>query len=142
MSSARAADEHAPQEMTGMKNAVQSDIKIVPNADALCRTAAAEVVSSAEAAVREKGPFAVVLSGGSTPKSLYALLADDESWRERVPWEKAHFFWGDERHVPPAHPDSNYRMSHEAMLSKVSIPAANIHRIKSEYADADAPADF
>src|SRR5258707_926120 len=89
----------------------------------------AEVVSSAEAAVRTKGSFTIVLSGGSTPKSLYALLADDASWRARVPWEKAHFFWGDERHVPPDHPDSNYRMSHEAMLSKVPIPAANIHRI-------------
>ena len=77
-----------------MKNAVQSDIQIVPNADALCRTAAAEVVSSAEAAVREKGVFTVVLSGGSTPKSLYALLADDESWRARVPWEKIAFLLG------------------------------------------------
>lgn len=123
-----------------MKNAVQYDMKIVPNADALCRRAAAEVVSSAEVAVREKGLFTVVLSGGSTPKSLYTLLADDESWRARVPWEKSHFFWGDERHVPPAHPDSNYRMAHEAMLSKVSIPAANIHRIKSEYADAEQAA--
>jgi 6-phosphogluconolactonase len=140
MSSARAADEHAPQEMTGMKNPVQSDIQVVPNADALCRTAAAEVVSSAEAAVREKGAFTVVLSGGSTPKSLYALLADDESWRARVPWEKAHFFWGDERHVPPDHPDNNYRMSHEAMLSKVPVPAAHIHRIKSEYVDAEQAA--
>jgi len=136
MSSAPAADEHAQQEMTGMKNPVQSDIQIVPNADALCRAAAAEVVSSAEAAVRTKGSFTIVLSGGSTPKSLYALLADDASWRARVPWEKTHFFWGDERHVPPDHPDSNYRMSHEAMLSKVPIPAANIHRIKSEYVDA------
>ncbi len=123
-----------------MKNPVQSDIQIVPNADALCRTAAAEVVSSAAAAVREKGVFTVVLSGGSTPKSLYTLLADDESWRARVPWEQSHFFWGDERHVPPAHPESNYRMAHEAMLSKVPVPAAHIYRIKSEYADAEQAA--
>ncbi len=119
---------------------MQSNIQVAPNADALCRAAAAEVVSSAEAAVREKGVFTIVLSGGSTPKSLYALLADDASWRARVPWEKTYFFWGDERHVPPDHPDSNYRMAHEAMLSKVSIPAANVHRIKSEYADAEQAA--
>lgn len=119
---------------------MQPDIQIVPNADALCRIAAAEVESSAEAAVREKGSFTVVLSGGSTPKSLYALLADDASWRARVPWEKTHFFWGDERHVPPDHPESNYRMSYEAMLSKVPIPAAHIYRIKSEYADTEQAA--
>ncbi len=119
---------------------MQSNIQVAPNADALCRAAAAEVVSSAEAAVREKGVFTIVLSGGSTPKSLYALLADDASWRARVPWEKTYFFWGDERHVPPDHPDSNYRMAQEAMLSKVSIPAANVHRIKSEYADAEQAA--
>jgi 6-phosphogluconolactonase len=122
--------------MIAMKTSVQSDIQIVPNADALCLAAATAFVSSAEAAVREKGSFTVVLSGGSTPKNLYALLADNASWRVRVPWEKVHFFWGDERHVLPDHPESNYRMAHEAMLSKVSIPAANIHRIKSEYVDA------
>lgn len=130
----------AQWEMTGMKTSVQSDIQIVANADALYRIAAAEVLSCAEAAVREKGAFTVVLSGGSTPKGLYTLLADEASWREQVPWEKTHFFWGDERHVPPDHPDSNYRMAHDAMLSKVPIPAANIHRIKSEYADAEQAA--
>jgi 6-phosphogluconolactonase len=119
---------------------VQSDIQIVTNADALCRSAATEMLSRAEDAAREKGAFTIVLSGGSTPKGLYALLADDASWRARVPWEKTHFFWGDERHVPPDHPDSNYRMAYEVMLSKVPVPAANIHRIKSEYANAEQAA--
>jgi 6-phosphogluconolactonase len=123
-----------------MKTPVQSDMHIVANADALCLAAAAEVVSCVESAVREKGSCTVVLSGGSTPKSLYALLADDASWRARIPWETVHFFWGDERHVPPHHPVSNYRMAHEAMLSKVPIPAVNIHRIKSEYPDAEQAA--
>jgi 6-phosphogluconolactonase len=122
--------------MIAMENPVQFDIQIVPNAEALCLAAATMFVSSAEAAVRERGSCTVVLSGGSTPKNLYALLADDASWRARMPWEKVHFFWGDERHVPPEHPDSNYRMAHEAMLSKVPLPAANIHRITSEYTDA------
>jgi 6-phosphogluconolactonase len=71
---------------------------------------------------------------------LYALLADDASWRAQLPWEKMHFFWGDERHVPPDHPDSNYCMSYEAMLSKVPIPTANIHRIKGEYPSAEQAA--
>jgi 6-phosphogluconolactonase len=126
--------------MSGMKPSVQSDIQIAANIDALYRLAAAEVLSSADAAVREKGSFTVVLSGGATPKGLYALLADDLSWRARVPWEKTHFFWGDERHVPPDHPDSNYRMAYEAMLSKAPVPETNLHRIKSEYADADQAA--
>lgn len=120
-----------------MKTSAPYDIQIVANADALCRLAAAEVLSSAEAAVREKESFTAVLSGGSTPKGLYSLLADDASWRARVPWEQTHFFWGDERHVPPDHPDSNYRMAHEAMLSKVPVPAAHIHRIRSEDVDAE-----
>lgn len=123
-----------------MKTSAPYDIQIIANADALYRIAAAEVLSSAEAAVRESGSFTIVLSGGSTPKGLYALLADDASWRARVPWEKTHFFWGDERHVPPDHPDSNYRMAQEAMLSKVPVPAANIHRIKSEYPSAEQAA--
>lgn len=123
-----------------MKTATQSDIQIVANADALCLAAATEMVSCVESVVHEKGSCTVVLSGGSTPQGLYMLLADDESWRARIPWEQLHVFWGDERHVPPDHPESNYRMAHEAMLSKVPLPAANIHRIKSEYADAEQAA--
>lgn len=123
-----------------MKTTRQSDIQIAANVDALSCIAAMEVLSSAENAVREKGAFTIVLSGGATPKSLYTLLADDVSLRTRVPWEQTHCFWGDERHVPPDHPESNYRMSYEAMLAKVPIPAANIHRIKSEYTDAEQAA--
>ena len=123
-----------------MNTATPIDIQVVANADALYRAAAVEVLSSAKAAVLEKGLFTIVLSGGATPKGLYALLADDVSWRTQVPWEKMHCFWGDERHVPPDHPESNYRMSYEAMLARVPIPAANIHRIKSEYTDAEQAA--
>lgn len=74
---------------------------------------------------------AVVLSGGSTPKSLYSLLATPK-YRREVPWRYVHFFWGDERCVPPDHPDSNYRMAQESLLSKVKIPARNIHRMAGE----------
>ena len=86
----------------------------------------------------------VALSGGSTPKILYQLLADpNEPFREQIPWSKIHFFWSDERHVPPDHAESNYRMAHEAMLSHVPVPEANVHRVHSENPDAiEAAAEY
>ena len=116
-------------------------IQIVANADALNQAAAAEFVRQAGAAVEAKGACTVALSGGSTPKGLYGLLANDPTWRGQVPWDNIHVFWGDERHVPPDHPDSNYRTANEALLSKVPIPPANVHRIKSEHPDAHQMAD-
>jgi 6-phosphogluconolactonase len=77
------------------------------------------------------GRSAVVLSGRSTPKSLYRLLGS-RKYRREVPWEEVHFFWGDERCVPPDHPDSNYRMVQELLLSKIKIPERNIHRMAGE----------
>jgi 6-phosphogluconolactonase len=117
------------------------EIQIVADAKALSRAAAAEFVRQVGAAVEANGACTVALSGGSTPNGLYGLLADDPSWRSQVPWDQLHVFWGDERHVPPDHPDSNYRMAHEAMLSKVRIPPANVHRIKSENPDASRAAE-
>jgi 6-phosphogluconolactonase len=72
---------------------------------------------------------------------LYSLLADEESLRQQLDWSRLHFFWGDERHVPPDHSDSNYRMAKEAMLAKVPAPVENIHRIHGEEADAHKAAD-
>jgi 6-phosphogluconolactonase len=89
-------------------------------------------VAQAAEAVRARGRFTVALSGGSTPKRLYALLATKGS----IPWDKVFFFWGDERHVPPDDAESNYRMANEAMLSKVSVPAANVFRVRGEEKDA------
>lgn len=74
------------------------------------------------------GPFALNLSGGSTPKALYALLATD-AYREKIDWARVHVFFGDERFVPPDHPDSNYRMAREALLAHVPIPEANVHAV-------------
>jgi 6-phosphogluconolactonase len=110
-------------------------IQIVADADALYQAAAAEFVRQAGEAVQANGACTVALSGGSTPKGLYGLLANDATWRGQVPSDNMHVFWGDERHVPPDHPDSNYRMANEALLSKVPIPPANVHRIKSEHPD-------
>jgi 6-phosphogluconolactonase len=121
--------------------ATNPEIQIVADADALYQAAAAEFVRQVRAAAETKGACTVALSGGSTPKGLYGLLADDPTWRGQVPWDNMHVFWGDERHVPPDHPDSNYRMAHEALLSKVPIPPAHVHRIKSEHPDARQAAD-
>jgi 6-phosphogluconolactonase len=71
---------------------------------------------------------AVCLSGGSTPQRLYQLLAS-APWRGRVPWQRVHWFWGDERCVPPDHADSNFRMVREALLDAVAMPAAQVHPV-------------
>jgi 6-phosphogluconolactonase len=120
---------------------MQPQIRIVADSVALARTAAEIFVRWVQEAAQTKDIVTVALSGGSTPKSLYALLANDAAFRTQVPWDKIHFFWGDERHVPPDHPESNYRMAHEAMLSRVPIPASHIHRIKAENANADQAAE-
>jgi 6-phosphogluconolactonase len=73
-------------------------------------------------AIAERGQAAIALAGGSTPKPLYEALAE-----QALPWEKIHIFWGDERYVPPHHPDSNQRMARMAWLDHIDIPAANVH---------------
>ena len=109
-------------------------IEIFSNDQELARGAAEYFVARSGEALAKKGFFTVALSGGSTPKALYQLLA--ESFLDQVPWSRAHFFWSDERHVPPDHPDSNYRMTYEAMLSRVPVPEDNVHRIHGENPDA------
>lgn len=116
-------------------------IKVFSNSEALARGAAEHFVARSAAAVAQKGVFTVALSGGSTPKALYQLLAGtDEPFRAQIPWSQTHFFWSDERHVPPDHPDSNYRMTHEAMLSHVPVPESNVHRVHGENPNADQAA--
>ncbi len=115
---------------------MERKIEVVADAPALARAAADLFLASAKQAVKERGKFTVALSGGSTPKALYSLLTSDAELRAQVPWTQIYFFFGDERHVAPDHPDSNYRMANEAMLSKMNIPAAQVFRIKGEYSDA------
>jgi 6-phosphogluconolactonase len=116
-------------------------IQIVTDAEALYRAAATEFMHRARGAVEAKGSFTVVLSGGSTPRGFYSLLADDATFLNQVPWDRIHFFWGDERPVPPDHIESNYRMTHEVMLSKVPVPPTHVHRIKGENPDARKAAE-
>ena len=108
------------------------DIRIFDDPQKLFRGAADEFASQATAAVRSRGRFTVALSGGSTPRNLYSLLAQNRS----LPWDKIYFFFGDERHVPPDSPESNYRMARESLLSKISTPEANVFRVPAENPDA------
>jgi 6-phosphogluconolactonase len=90
-----------------------------------------------QAALSAHGPFHVCLSGGSTPKKLYSLLASDE-FKSRFPWARVFWYWGDERFVPYDHPDSNYRMTSEAMLSRAPVPPENIFPIPTDGDPDDA----
>jgi len=113
----------------------EADIRILNAPQELFQAAAAEFIALASTAIRDHRKFTVALSGGSTPKSLYSVLA-----RSALPWDKIFFFWSDERHVPPDHPDSNYRMAKEALLSKVPVPPENIFRVRAEEKDANVVA--
>jgi len=88
-------------------------------------------------AIFGSGTCAVSLSGGTTPKSLYALMATPE-WRDQFEWKHVHLFWGDERCVPITHADSNYAMVERELLSKIEIPEKNVHRFPVELNEADA----
>ena len=118
----------------------QGELRVFSDAARLYRAAAGEFVARAQAAVRAQGRFRVALSGGSTPRGLFSLLAADAALRDAVPWPQLEVFWGDERHVPPEHVDSNYRMAAETLLCKVPVAAGNVHRIASENPDAEEAA--
>jgi 6-phosphogluconolactonase len=119
---------------------VTPEIEQLPTVQSLYEAAATLFHRASTDAIRERGSFSVALAGGSTPRGLYSLLADDRRWREGVAWNAIDFFWGDERHVPPDHPDSNYRMAHEALLSKVRVATERVHRVQSESPDASIAA--
>ncbi|MBI4853404.1 MAG: 6-phosphogluconolactonase [Acidobacteria bacterium] len=96
-------------------------------------------VALATQSIAARGQFTIALSGGSTPKGMYLLLASD-AYRDRVDWNKVQLFWGDERSVSPDNDQSNYRMANQAMISKVPIPAENVHRMKAESEDIELAA--
>jgi 6-phosphogluconolactonase len=106
-------------------------LAIAQDAESTCKKGAQIICESAAEAIESGGRFTFVLAGGSTPKKLYEMLASPY-FRNRVPWSKTQVFWGDERCVPPDHADSNFKMANDALISKVPIPANNIHRIPAE----------
>ena len=108
----------------------------------LAELAAERITRLIVQAVADRGSACVSLAGGNTPRRLYANLADPtQSWRDRIPWPQVHLFWGDERHVPPDHPDSNYGMAKAALIDHVPIPADHVHRIRGEMKDPQEAAD-
>jgi 6-phosphogluconolactonase len=117
------------------------EIKIFPDRAALTRDAARRFVACAREAIDARGRFAVALSGGTTPRDLYALLATPE-FAAQVDWSRVHVFFGDERAVPPDHADSNFKMVHDVLLARVPLPAPNIQRIRAELAADDAAREY
>ena len=112
-------------------------IEVLPTAADLFHAAAEEFISVGRSAIGAQGRFTVALSGGSTPKALYSLLATNYA---TFPWNRVFLFFGDERHVPPTDPESNYRMVNEALLTKITIPSENVFRVSGENPDALAAA--
>jgi 6-phosphogluconolactonase len=108
-------------------------IQVFNDVDALSRAAADLVVETVSGVVQARGRCNLVLAGGSTPLRLYKLLAGPEA--VRIPWEKVHLFWGDERYVSHDHPDSNYGAAYEAMIRHIPIPSGNIHPVPTEDPD-------
>lgn len=132
-----------PAQPTSVAPRNDAELRTFPDPAALSRAAAEEIVSHAETAVALDGTFSIALSGGPAPGPVFDLLADPaESFRRRMPWSETHFFWGDERHVPPDHPQSNYRLAHRRLLSKVPVPEANVHRVRADLPDAHEAAEL
>ena len=107
------------------------NLKIYPDFDSLTNAAVEDFIGLCNQAIRSRGLFSISLSGGSTPEPFYRALGESAN-RARMDWRYVHIFWGDERPVPPNHPDSNFRMAREALMDPVDIPESNIHRVPAE----------
>ncbi len=114
-------------------------LRVFEDAGTLASAAADEFIRLATENVSRSGQFSVALSGGSTPKRLFRVLAG-EGRRSRVAWGRVHFFWGDERHVAADHPDSNFGAAQDLLLGPLAIPSDNVHRFRGELSDASEAA--
>jgi 6-phosphogluconolactonase len=116
----------------GRKTVVE--YRVYDGSDALARAAAEHFLETAQAAIRARGRARIAISGGNTPKRTFELLANpQEPFLKTMPWAQIELYWVDERCVPPDHPDSNYRMTREAMLSKVPLKPEQVFRIEGEF---------
>ena len=116
-------------------------LDIYPTPDGLIQASAEKIASLLIGSVQARGRATIALSGGSTPRSVYALLGT-EPLRTRIPWESVHVFWGDERCVPPESSESNYKMANEALLAHITIPPQNVHRVKAEQCPSRAAKEY
>ena len=119
---------------------MKPEIRCFPKLSDLSRAAAEFITELAEARIRERNLFTLVLSGGSTPRLLYEKLAS-QPISTRIDWQSTHLFWGDERFLPPDHPDSNFALAFRSLISKVDLPPTNINRILTESRSAHAAAE-
>ena len=114
-------------------------LTIVADKVAMSETAAERITSLIESAIATRGLAALSLTGGDTPDLLYQFLADPtRPWRARVEWEQLHLFWGDEREVPPDHPESNFGLARRLMIQHVPLPNTQVHRMRGELPASDA----
>ena len=118
-----------------------SKITVYPDNDSLIRGTADFNADLAVQAIAARGRFTLALSGGNTPRPLYARLATP-GYRDRIDWAKVQIFFGDERCVPPDDPQSNYRMVREALLDQVPLQAENVHRFRGEDPPEEAAAVY
>ncbi|HKV98794.1 MAG TPA: 6-phosphogluconolactonase [Vicinamibacterales bacterium] len=117
-------------------------VRVSRDAEAFADAAAAYFVESAMASVADRGTFSVALSGGSTPRAVFARVAADETARVKVSWRQVDWWWSDERAVPPADAASNFKMAFDALLGRVPIDPARVHRLKGEAAPAEAASEY
>ena len=116
------------------------EIRIFKDLEKLSKDAAHLFIEGAANAITERGRFLVALNGGGTPVRLFQLLGSE--YKDNVDWQHVHVFWGDERCVPPDDPGSSYGQARDLLLSHVSIPDLNIHRIKGELGPAEASKEY
>jgi 6-phosphogluconolactonase len=116
-------------------------VSVYPDNESLISGSADFIAEAAAQAIAARGRFTVALSGGSTPRPVYARLAT-AGYRDRIDWSKVKVFFGDERCVPPDDPRSNYLMARTALLDSVPLPPGNIYRIRGEEAPEKAAADY
>ena len=121
-----------------------AELTIAADEEQLAAAAADRMTSLIEDAIAAQGNALVCLAGGTTPRRLYTRLGDPAlSWHARIDWSRLHLFWGDERLVPPDHPDSNFGMTRQSLLAHVPVRASQIHRMRGELQDAgQAAADY
>ena len=117
------------------------EVHVLPTPQKVARAAAEWIAALSNQQIQSEGRFTVALAGGSTPRRLYQVLASP-AYAGRMGWDRWHIFWGDERCVPPDHPESNYRMAKESLLDHVPVPADHIHRVRGETTPQNAAEEY
>ncbi len=117
---------------------MKPDIRVFPDLTSLSKSVASEIDVMITRSAKAGGKFTLALAGGNTPRTLYHVMAED--YGSKITWGNVHLFWGDERYVPPNHPQSNYRMVREMLIDQTSIPIENVHPMPTNYPDPEEAA--